>query len=295
MSTTATLIRCWACRCVSMAGRARTSRTSSRPASRVIPSWSKITATAAPRGRAAVAAARWHNVRTRNAMKLSIIIPPLDEADVITATLAPLQSLRRAGHEVVLDDGGSRDAATTLAAPLVDKLLSAPRGRARQMNAGAGAASGDWLLFLLADTLLPAHADEIMAGALADTQRRWGRFDVRLSGVQAPLRVIEATMNLRSRVLGFVSGVLVFFVVCVLFVCVGGFFDLALMEDIALSRMRKRHGPPLCLRARVVTSSRRWESRGVVRTVLLMWCLRLAYFFGADPQRLVRRYYAERP
>ena len=228
-------------------------------------------------------------------MKLSIIIPTLDEADVIVATLTPLQSLRRAGHEVVLADGGSRDATTMLAAPLVDKLLSGPRGRARQMNAGAGAASGDWLLFLHADTLLPAHVDEIMFDALAHARGLWGRFDVRLSGVQTPLRVIEATMNLRSRVTGIATGDQAIFVERALFVRVGGFPDLALMEDIALSRMLKRHGPPLCLRARVVTSSRRWESRGVVRTVLLMWCLRLAYFFGADPQRLVRRYYAERP
>src|SRR3569832_782769 len=133
-------------------------------------------------------------------MKLSIIIPTLDEADVIVATLTPLQSLRRAGHEVVLADGGSRDATTMLAAPLVDKLLRGPRGRARQMNAGAGAASGDWLLLLHADTLLPAHVDEIMFDALAHARGLWGRFDVRLSGVQTPLRVIEATMNLRSRV-----------------------------------------------------------------------------------------------
>lgn len=228
-------------------------------------------------------------------MKLSIIIPTLDEADVIAATLTPLQALRRAGHEVVLADGGSRDATTTLAAPLVDKLLNVPRGRARQMNAGAGAAAGDWLLFLHADTLLPAHVDEIMADALAHARRRWGRFDVRLSGAQPTLRVIEATMNLRSRVTGIATGDQAIFVERALFVRVGGFPELALMEDIALSRMLKRHGPPLCLRARVVTSSRRWESRGILPTVLLMWRLRLAYFFGADPQRLVRRYYAERP
>src|SRR3569832_2175641 len=228
-------------------------------------------------------------------MKLSIIIPTLDEADVIVATLTPLQSLRRAGHEVVLADGGSRDATTMLAAPLVDKLLSGQRGRARQMNAGAGAASGDRLLIIHADTLLPAHEDEIMFDALALARGLWGRFDVRLSGVHTPLRVIEATMNLRARVTGIATGDLAIFVERALFVRVGGFPDLALMDDIALSRMLKRHGPPLCLRAQVVTSCRRWESRGVVRTVLLMWCLRLAYFFGADPQRLVRRYYAEQP
>src|SRR3569832_147002 len=133
-------------------------------------------------------------------MKLSINIPTLAAADVIVDALTQLQSLRRSGHEVVREDGGCREETSMLAAPLVDYLLSGPRGRARQMNAVASSASGDWLLFLHADTLLPAHVDEIMFDALAHARGLWGRFDVRLSGVQTPLRVIEATMNQRSRV-----------------------------------------------------------------------------------------------
>src|SRR3569833_4790090 len=145
-----------------------------------------------------------------------------------------------------------------LAAPLVDKLLSGPRGRARQMNAGAGAASGDWLLFLHAATLLPALVDEIMFDALAHARGRWGRVDVRLSGVQTPLRVIEATMNLRSRVLGFATGDQAIFVERALFVRVGGFPDLALLVVFALSCLFLCLGLSLCLCVWVVSSCCCW-------------------------------------
>ncbi len=221
---------------------------------------------------------------------ISIIIPVLNEAAGISAALQGLQPLRQAGHEIIVADGGSQDGTAALAAPLCDQLIHAPRGRARQMNAGAAAASGAVLLFLHADTCLPPGADELINAALADSKRRWGRFDLRLSGTHPALRLIETMMNLRSRLSGIATGDQCLFAARDLFERVGGFPDIALMEDIALSRTLKQHGRPLCLRARVVSSSRRWETRGILRTILLMWRLRLAYFFGADPQSLARDY-----
>lgn len=222
--------------------------------------------------------------------RLSIIIPALNEAYGIVETLEPLQPLRRRGHEVLVVDGGSGDDTTALAAPLADRVLAGPRGRARQMNAGAEAAAGEIFLFLHADTRLPDEADRMVIEGLARNGRGWGRFDVRLSGRHRALRVVERGISWRSRATGIASGDQAIFARREWFEYVGGFPDLPLMEDLALSRALKFHGPPLCLRAPVVTSSRRWEERGVWRTVFLMWRLRLGYYLGADPVRLAERY-----
>jgi rSAM/selenodomain-associated transferase 2 len=221
-------------------------------------------------------------------MRISVIIPALNEADGIAAALQRLQPLRARGHEVLVVDGGSTDATAARAADLCDRLLQAARGRARQMNAGARAAGGDVLWFLHADTLVPADADAVLLEALA--RRAWGRFDVRLSGTQPLLRVVEALMNLRSRITGIATGDQGLFVRRQAFERVGGFPDIPLMEDIALSRALRRHGAPACLRARLVTSSRRWERHGVLRTILLMWWLRFDYWRGVPPARLAARY-----
>ena len=225
-------------------------------------------------------------------MRLSIILPTLNEAEGIAAALAPLQALRRAGHEVIVADGGSADGTPALAAPLADRVIAAPRGRARQMNAGAGAASGDALLFLHADTRLPEGAAERVAGALAD--HAWGRFDVAIQGRPALLGVVAALMNLRSRLTGIATGDQALFVTRAAFDAVGGFPDQPLMEDIELSRRLKRLGPPACLRERVATSGRRWERHGVWPTILLMWRLRFEYWRGVPAERLARRYYPEK-
>ncbi|MEQ6341430.1 MAG: TIGR04283 family arsenosugar biosynthesis glycosyltransferase [Gammaproteobacteria bacterium] len=219
---------------------------------------------------------------------ISIIVPTLNEAHGITATLTPLQALRQAEHEVIVVDGGSTDDTVVHAAPLADRLVTAPRGRARQMNAGAAAATGDVLLFLHADTMLPLDA---AAHITAGQSHHWGRFDVRLTGAHPLLRIVESMMNLRSRLTGITTGDQALFVERALFLAVGGFPEQPLMEDIALSRTLKRYGRPLCLRAKVTTSSRRWEQNGVCSTILLMWRLRLAYFLGADPARLARLYH----
>jgi rSAM/selenodomain-associated transferase 2 len=228
--------------------------------------------------------------RGSRAARLSVVIPALNEAEQIAATLAPLQRLRAEGHEIIVVDGGSTDGTPALAAPLADRVLHAERGRARQMNAGARAAGGDVLLFLHADTRLPDDADRLILEGLAGSGRGWGRFDVRLSG-RHPLLVITGPLfSLRSRISGVATGDQAIFVRRDWFERAGGYPDIPLMEDLALSRALKRRGRPLCLWRRVVTSSRRWEQKGIVRTILLMWRLRLAYYLGADPAELARRY-----
>jgi rSAM/selenodomain-associated transferase 2 len=232
-------------------------------------------------------------------LRISIIIPALNEAQVLTPSLTRLQGLRQSGHEVLLVDGGSSDATVSLAAPLVDTIAHAPQGRARQMNAGARLARGDMLIFLHADTCLPEGVEQILRAAKAAAAKAqrpvWGRFDVRLSGRHWLLRVVETLMNMRSRWTGIATGDQAIFVERILFEDARGFPDIPLMEDIALSKTLRAIAPPLCLRARVVTSSRRWETQGIVRTILLMWGMRLAYALGVDPLDLVRIYYRSSP
>lgn len=223
-------------------------------------------------------------------MRLSIIVPALNETDGIAASLAPLQPLRRQGHEVIVADGGSTDGTPALAAPLADRVIATRRGRALQMNAGANLASGDALLFLHADTRLPENAPALIARALR--QRAWGRFDVRIEGRSPWLSLIGATMNLRSRLTGIATGDQALFVTRAAFDAVGGFPEQPLMEDIELSKRLKRSGPPACLAARVITSGRRWDRHGALRTMLLMWRLRFDYWRGVPASRLVERYYS---
>ena len=222
--------------------------------------------------------------------RLSIIIPTLNEEEEIGATLAALQPLRARGCEAIVADGGSADATVARARPLADAVVVSGPGRARQQNAGAVAARGGVLLFLHADTCLPDEADVRIVDGLRRTGRGWGRFDVRLTGRHPLLRVIERMMNVRSRLTGIATGDQAIFVRRDWFRAVGGFPEIPLMEDVALSKALKRRGPPLCLREAAVTSSRRWEQRGVWRTMVLMWRLRLAYWLGADPADLADRY-----
>ena len=220
---------------------------------------------------------------------ISIVVPVLNEAPAIVAALTALQPLRRSGVEVVIGDGGSRDDTVTLAQPLCDRLVCSARGRALQMNAGAVVARGDVLIFLHADTRLPDAACALIDKALREG-RQWGRFDVCIDGRHPLLCVIAFMMNRRSRLTGIATGDQAIFCTRALFDRLGGFAPIALMEDIDFSRRAWRLGAPACLAARVVTSGRRWERRGVLRTVLLMWRLRLRYFLGADPADLAHDY-----
>ncbi len=222
--------------------------------------------------------------------RLSIIMPVLDEGEAITGALDALSELRTLGVEVIVVDGGSRDATVQRARLRADHVVLAPRGRARQMKAGAAKASGDVLLFLHADTRLPPEAERLVLDGLARGQHDWGRFDVTIEGRHPLLRLVAAMMNLRSRITGIATGDQAMFATRMAFEAAGGFPEIPLMEDIALSKQLKRTSRPLCIRQRAVTSGRRWETHGVIRTILLMWRLRLAYFFGADPAKLARRY-----
>jgi rSAM/selenodomain-associated transferase 2 len=224
------------------------------------------------------------------ATKISFIIPVLNEEEIIARSLSALQPLRSKGHEIIVVDGGSEDACRTLSEPLSDRVILGPRGRSRQMNAGARVASGEILLFLHADTVLPKDADLLIISEITEKGKRWGHFDVRLSGRHPLLRIIEHLMNWRSRLSGIATGDQGIFVRREVFQSIGGFPEIDLMEDIALSRILKKMGPPLHLPQRVVTSSRRWEKNGILKTVLLMWRLRLAYYLGTDPQVLARLY-----
>jgi rSAM/selenodomain-associated transferase 2 len=223
-------------------------------------------------------------------MRLSIIIPALDEGEAIAAALDRLAELRSLGVEVIVVDGGSRDATVQRARLRADAVIVASRGRAVQMNAGAEKAAGDVLLFLHADTRLPPAAEHVVLNALARSGRVWGRFDVEIEGTHPLLPMIAFCMNMRSRVTGIATGDQAIFVRRDAFQAAGGYPQIALMEDIALCKRLKRIGAPLCLRERVVTSGRRWERNGIFSTMVLMWGLRLAYFFGADPGKLAQRY-----
>jgi len=221
---------------------------------------------------------------------LSIIVPVLNEAALIEARLLALAPLRAAGAQIILADGGSVDDTQALAAPHCDAVILAPRGRASQMNAGAAQAHGEVLLFLHADTRLPEGAMALVLEGLAQTPAAWGRFDVRIEGRSHWLPIIAVLMNLRSRVTGIATGDQAMFIRRDAFEALCGFPDLALMEDVAMSGALKAISRPLCLRAKVVTSGRRWDSKGALRTIALMWRLRLAYWRGADPDDLARRY-----
>lgn len=227
-------------------------------------------------------------------MRLAIIVPVLNEEAAIAATLARLAPLRDRGASVIVVDGGSTDRTAALARGAADEVLVTARGRAMQMNAGArhalAAPEVDTLLFLHADTRLPQDADRAVAAACARRARAWGRFDLRIDGRSRWLAVVATMMNLRSRLTGICTGDQCLFVTRELFEALGGFAPLPLMEDVEFSRRARRLTRPVSLRAQAVTSGRRWERHGVLRTVLLMWRLRLAYFLGADPARLAAAY-----
>ncbi|QDL36419.1 TIGR04283 family arsenosugar biosynthesis glycosyltransferase [Rhodoferax sediminis] len=220
---------------------------------------------------------------------LCIIVPVLDEAQTLAQRLQALQRFRQRGARVVVVDGGSQDDTLDIARAHADLALLAPRGRASQMNAGAAACPADVLLFLHADTELPDNADALVRRATLGPFA-WGRFDVRIASDRPLLRMVTVMMNCRSRWTGIATGDQALFVRHDRFRQVGGFPDLSLMEDVAISKVLKRHGPPACLTERVITSARRWERHGIWRTILLMWRLRAAYFLGADPEQLAIRY-----
>ena len=223
-------------------------------------------------------------------MRISVIIPTLDEALGLAQTLRVVSGLQcSAPIELIVADGGSRDGTVALARQLGAHVVIGAQGRAQQLNRGAAAASGDVLLFLHADTELPANGLTRVEAAVS-SGALWGRFDVRIQGRARMLRIVAFMMNWRSRVTGIATGDQAMFMTRGAFDAVGGYPDQALMEDIAMSRRLKRRGAPVCLRGPATTSGRRWETRGIWRTILLMWRLRWAYWRGTSPDQLAQRY-----
>jgi len=221
-------------------------------------------------------------------MNFSIIIPTLNEEKTIESCLSALQPLRN-NCEIIIVDGGSIDNTRVIARSLADKVVSSDKGRARQMNNGARYASGNVLIFLHADTSLPENALQLIQQKL-NSSRKWGRFDIQLSGKHFMLKVIAQMMNWRSRLTGIATGDQVIFVTRLAFEKASQYPEISLMEDIAICKALKKISPPICLKAKVISSGRRWERYGIYKTILLMWNIRLRYFFGADPQILAFLY-----
>ncbi len=224
-------------------------------------------------------------------MKFSIIIPTLNESATLESTLNALVNTvtEPDSCEIIISDGGSSDHSLQLANRFPVEVIHSEAGRARQMNAGALQARGDWLVFLHADTYLPSGWMSLIQCCDSD----WGRFDVRLSGARWPFRVIERAMNLRSRITSVCTGDQVMFFRRTFFNKLDGFTEIPLMEDIATSKRARSEQKPACIQEFVVTSSRRWETKGIVRTVGLMWLLRLGYWLGIQPLVLHRLYYRD--
>jgi rSAM/selenodomain-associated transferase 2 len=221
---------------------------------------------------------------------LSIIMPVYNEAAGLASTLSALNAFVARGAELIVVDGGSTDTTLAVANKFTARVVSSAPGRAAQMNAGAAIATGDVFLFLHADTFLPTDSDALIAAALDDGRFQWGRFDVRISGQSKLLPMVSALMNWRSRYSFIATGDQAMFMTRSAFAAVGGFPDQPLMEDIEISKRLLSVSRPACLRAQVLTSGRRWDSRGAWPTIWLMWRLRLAYWRGVPVKRLAQLY-----
>jgi len=224
--------------------------------------------------------------------KVSIIIPALNDAGELKRLLPELQDFRTEGHEVIVVDGGSIDGTLSVARPLSDRLLMTGAGRGRQMNLGVENARHDLVLFLHADSQFPGNGIHEILRVMNEGDHHWGRFDISLDGKAGIYRLIALLMNIRSRITKVATGDQGIFVRKSLFLSVGGYEDIPLMEDVAISKTLREHSSPYCLDSRIITSARRWQQNGVLATIIQMWVLRLAYYLGADPAALAQQYYS---
>jgi rSAM/selenodomain-associated transferase 2 len=221
-------------------------------------------------------------------MRLSIIVPVLNEAKTIGQTLDHLSGFKP--NEIIVVDGGSCDGTLEIARTFPCVVSVSCQGRARQMNHGARLAAGDVLLFLHADTRLPATAERDIANCLQDPGCVGGRFDVELEADRWLLGLVGRLISLRSRITRISTGDQAMFVRRSVFETLGGFPEIPLMEDVAFSRMLKRAGSIACLESTVVTSARRWEKHGPLRTIFLMWTLKCLFLAGVSPHLLAKLY-----
>ncbi len=227
---------------------------------------------------------------TAHPVRLSVIVPALNEGRIIASCIGNIRQACGPDTDIIVVDGGSSDSTPEQAREAGARVLSVARGRASQMNAGAAVARGSLLLFLHADTRLPAGAGALVRCALHGDGVAWGRFDVQMVTTSPFLRLVALFMNLRSRLTGVATGDQAVFVRRECFEQVRGFPVIALMEDIAMSRALRALQWPSCLSARVTISGRRWQRRGTLRTILLMWKLRWLYYRGVSPDRLAQLY-----
>jgi len=235
-------------------------------------------------------------------LNLSIIVPLLNEADNLPELMAHIVRLDPVPQQVILVDGGSVDGSVAIAKEMLKStetaqsiidwhIIDSTVGRAQQMNAGAVLATGDVLLFLHADTELPADAIDNVQQAIA--QYDWGRFDVRLDSREPLLSIVGLMINQRSRLMSIATGDQAIFVKRSVFDDLGGYPDQPLMEDIELCKRLKKIARPACLKSKVITSARRWQQHGTWRTIFLMWQLRFDYWRGVSPDILKQRYYKQ--
>lgn len=222
-------------------------------------------------------------------MKLSVVVPMLNEERAIAATLRALR-LGGPDAEIIVVDGGSSDAGVAIARGLVDRVILSPPGRARQMNAGAAAAHGEVLAFVHADTLVPPDFARQIDAALNDPTAIGGRFDVQLNAFSPAYRMLGLLISWRSRIMRSATGDQAIFVPREVFDQLGGYREIELCEDVDFVRRVRRWGRFACVRARVITSSRRWQSRGLIRTVLAMWTIKALFLLGVSPAWLKRHY-----
>tara|TARA_R110000824_G_scaffold288508_2_gene476521 strand:+ start:92698 stop:93399 length:702 start_codon:yes stop_codon:yes gene_type:complete len=228
-----------------------------------------------------------------DSIKISIVIPVLNEAEALNRLLPSLQTYRKNGHEIILVDGGSHDRTLAVARPLVDRYIQTVKGRSHQMNEGAEVARHAILLFLHADSVLPETADKFIIEALDSGRHCWGRFNIRLSNTRIAYKVIAWAINLKSTLSGIATGDQAIFVRKKDFEDIGAYDRIPLMEDVALSKKLLKLSRPACIKSKLTTSSRRWEKHGICNTIFLMWRLRIAYFFGVRPDKLVEHYYPD--
>lgn len=222
---------------------------------------------------------------------LSIIIPVFNESLTIKSTLINLIPLIKEGHELIIIDGGSDDDTVDICNHYTTNVFVSNKGRAAQMNCGAAKASNDMLVFLHADTILPENSAYLITNSFCTSNKEWGHFKARLNGDKFILRIIEFFMNSRSCITGIVTGDQAIFIRKTLFDRINGFKNIPLMEDIEISKSLKKYSKPICIKSSVITSSRRWETNGYLKTIVLMWKLRLLYFFGVPANKLVKLYY----
>lgn len=222
--------------------------------------------------------------------KIAVIVPVLNEQHAAEALILRLKAVEAAVQELVVVDGGSSDATANILAQAGFRIIHAEAGRGHALNVGAQATMAEILVFLHADTDLPEGWQHSVRQALSDRNAVWGRFDVRISGASLLLPIVASMMNIRSRLTGIATGDQVIFMSREAYELAGGFPEQLLMEDIEMSRRLKKLSWPACLGSKVTTSGRRWDERGPIRTIFLMWSLRFLYWLGLSPERARRLY-----